>query len=231
MMHPDLILISDVWGHDAHIDQLRAEFDGLVSALARADQALTAVNQKVDELRPRIDVLRAQEKVKTRELESYQEQRDRTRRLIDSGASPNYAASEKQLQQVSGIIDRLENESLELMDAREGLERSHKILLREQAAAQETKAAAQAAKSEREPILRADMAATLPKREAAWKLMPLDWRSHYEELRRKKRPALVNVEEGICQRCQMRVAPQWVIEVRMMRAVHTCPGCQGFLLP
>lgn len=75
------------------------------------------------------------------------------------------------------------------------------------------------------------MAAILPQKEEAAKLMPAEYRGNYAELRRKKRPAMVNVDDGICQSCQCVVTPQRVLETRMLRAVHTCPGCHGYLLP
>ena len=230
-MHPDLALISDVWGHDRQLDQHRAEIERLAADLARADREVTSLDQRLNEARPRLAAMRDQERVKNRELEQYQEQRDRTRRLIDTGATPNYAASEKQLQQTNAIIDRLETELLDLMDQREGAERALRLLERDHAAATQAKTAAAEAKAAREPELRAGIAALLPKREAAWREVPTDFRSPYEELRRKRRPALVNIEEGVCQGCQMRITPQWSIDVRMGRAVHQCPGCQGFLLP
>jgi predicted nucleic acid-binding Zn-ribbon protein len=75
------------------------------------------------------------------------------------------------------------------------------------------------------------MAGILPKRDEAWKALLSEYRGHYEELRRKKRAAVVNVVEDICQVCHMQVPPQWIMETRMLRAVHTCPGCTGYLLP
>lgn len=231
MMHPDLALISDVWGYDRQLDQHRAEIERLAADVTRAERESAAADQRLADARPPLAALKDQERVKGRELEQYQEQRDRTRRMIETGATPNYAASEKQLQQTGAIIDRLETEILDLMDRREAAERALRILERDQAAAQQARAAAQQARAEREPGLRAGIADLLPKREAAWREVPGDWRSPYEELRRKRRPALVNIEEGVCQSCQMRITPQWAIDVRMGRAVHQCPGCRGFLLP
>ena len=230
-MHPDLVLISNLWSCDSTIDRLKAEYEALVAANATTTTALAEAEKKLAENTSRLDGIRSQERTKTREMEEYQQRRVSTQRMIDTGTTPNYAASEKQLAQTIQIIDGLETELLELMEQREAAEKEQKALIkeREQAVAAREKAAR--AKIEREPGLRAEMAAILPKKEEAAKAMPAEYRNHYAELRRKKRVALVNVDGEICQSCSMAVPPQRIVETRMLRAVHTCPGCQGYLLP
>ena len=89
---------------------------------------------------------------------------------------------------------------------------------------------AQAALSQRDAALRAEAAVVLKQREAAYAELPMDYRTPDGERRRKK-PALVNVIEGDCAVCHMRVPPQRLVEVQLGRVVHTCPGSSGYPLP
>jgi len=230
-MHPDLVLISNLWSCDSTIDRLKAEYEALVSASNTTAAALAELEKKLTENTQLLDTLKTRERSCTRELEENQQRRQTTQRMIDTGSTPNYAASERQLAQTAAIIDRLETQLLELMDEKESAEKERKALEKERQQAQINREKAVKAKAEREPKLRAEMTEVIAKKEVASQEMPFTYRGHYQELRRKKRAALVNVEGEICQSCHMIVPAQRVVETRMARAVHTCPGCLGYLLP
>lgn len=231
-MHPDLVAISNVWQADSAIDRLKAEHEGLTAASAKAAEARARAEAERDAARAALDAVVKAERENGRELDSYVQKRDTTRRMIDQGTAPDYAAAERQLAQCTAKVDELETSGLELLDgldaARATLAAAEKAL----AAADEEAKAAKAALAARDPGIRTEMAAAIPRREAAWAELPNDYRGPYGELRRRKRVALVNVEEGgSCAVCHMRIAPQKVNEVRLARGVHTCPGCGGFVLP
>jgi predicted nucleic acid-binding Zn-ribbon protein len=230
-MHPSLVLISNLWQCDASIDRLKAEFDSLVGSLNRATAELAELDKKLEALHTRITASTKEEREKNRESEELQERRKNTQRMIDTGTTPNYAASERQLAQIAGLLDTLDTRLLELMDIQEAAAKEKKELEKERDKVAATREQLAAARAQREAPLRAEMAVQLAKREVAAKEFPREWNGHYEELRRKRRPALVNVVEGICSSCSMLVTPQRVVETMMGRAVHVCPGCQGFLLP
>jgi predicted nucleic acid-binding Zn-ribbon protein len=229
-MHPDLTLISNLWQCDAAIDRLKAELEGLNQDVAGTLRQQEGLEKQLNTLQDSLASHKATERDRTRELEDYQSRKAKTQALLDSG-TPNYASAERQLAQCNSIIDGLETELLGLMDAiesTEGLKSSAEKSL------QKTREAASIAaqkKAEREPLIRAEYAEIVPKREAALKTFPAQWAGHYQELRRKKRPALVNVEEEACVTCSIKVPAQRIVETRLARAVHYCPGCQGFLLP
>ncbi len=230
-MHPTLVLISNLWQCDASIDRLKAEFDSLIGGLNRATAELAELDKKLEAVKTRAAAYSKEEREKTRESEELQERRKNTQRMIDTGTSPNYAASERQLAQIAGLLDGLDTRLLELMDLQETAAKEKKELEKEREKVAATREQLAAARSVREAPLRAEMTTWLAKKELAAKEFPREWNGHYEELRRKRRPALVNVVDGICSSCQMLVTPQRVVETMMGRAVHVCPGCQGFLLP
>lgn len=230
-MHPDLVAISNVWQVDVRVDALRAEHERLVAA---ANAAIAAHKEAVaarDAAKAALDAMRAEERKNNRELESYVQKRDTTKRMMDDGSTPDYATSERQLANCIAKVDELETIGLDLLDR---VEAATAAL----AQAEDARGKAEAAEKEarqalgaRDASLRAELTAALKEREAVWKDVPVDYHTPYNELRRRKRPALVNVVDGACAVCHMRVPPQKMNEVQLKRGVHVCVGCGGYLLP
>jgi predicted nucleic acid-binding Zn-ribbon protein len=230
-VHPDLVAISNVWQRDAASDQLRAELDQLKDAVARGTAALAVARATRDAAAARVATLKDEERKLGRELDEYVQKRRSTQALIDNGLAQDYAAAERQLARCAEIIDDLENRSLANLEATDDATAALNTATRELAKAEAELGAAQAALGGRDAPIRAELETLGKARDAAWPLVPAEYRAPYNELRRRKRPVLVNVVDGICARCHMRVPPQKVVEVQLKKAVHFCPGCQGYLLP
>ena len=49
--------------------------------------------------------------------------------------------------------------------------------------------------------------------------------AQYDKVRKVRPEAVAFVIAGACLGCRMRIPPQLVIEIRKLRAVHTCPSC------
>lgn len=230
-MHPDLVAISNLWQADVRVDTLRAEHEHLVSTVTGAIQAHKDTLAARDAAKAALDAAKGEERVNNRELDSYAQKRDATKRMLDDGSAPNYAAAERQLANCIALVDELETKGLDLLDrvdaATTALAAAEKALVDAVAAER----AARQALAARDAPLRVELTDALQVREGAWAELPFDYQTPYSELRRRKRVALVNVEEGTCTVCHMRVAPQKLNEVQMKRAVHTCVGCGGYLLP
>jgi predicted nucleic acid-binding Zn-ribbon protein len=230
-LHPDLVAISNVWQRDAVNDQLRAEHEGLSSAVAAATRELTAATAAATAAAAALEAAKKDERANSRSLDEYGQKRDSTRKMIDGGTTPDYAASTRQLEKILVIIDELETKGLELLDVLEGSERTLKTTLKAQGEAEKVLADAKAALAARDGAIRTELAALTKPRAAAWAELPADYHAPYQELRRRKRRALVNTVDGVCTQCSMRVPAQKVNEIQLGRAVHTCPGCQAYVLP
>lgn len=230
-MHPDLAAISNLWQADVRVDTLRAEHEHLVATVTVAIQAHKDAVAARDAAKVALDTVKGAERVNNRELDSYAQKRDATRRMIDDGSAPQYAIAERQLANCVTLVDELETKGLDLLD---GVDKATLALAEAEKARVDAEAAERAARKAlgaRDASLRVDLAAALQARDLVWKELPPDYQDPYSDLRRRKRVALVNVEEGSCAVCHMRVAPQKLNEVQMKRAVHTCVGCGGYLLP
>ncbi|MSP62009.1 MAG: hypothetical protein EXR72_17095 [Myxococcales bacterium] len=230
-MHPDLVLISTLWQLDHQSDLLRAEHDALANAVRAADAAMKVVEVQLAAISVQRDDTILRTRRNDRELADYLDKRDRTRRMIDTGTAPDYAAAEKQLGQVLEIVDRLETAALELMESIEAADLARAGAQREFEVLKQGLTVARAALGARDAPIRAELTDLLGRRPAAADGVPVDYRSPYAYQRQRKRPALVNTREQMCQTCQTRIPGQRIVETTLARAVHTCPGCAGWLLP
>lgn len=230
-MHADLVALSNLWQSDATIDSLKAEHEGLSAAVKAGAEARAGADVALTSARAALDAVRVQQRGTNRELDEYVGKRDATRRMIDGGTAPDYDAATRQLARCAEIVDQLETRALEELEAEDAARAA--LAAAEEAVATATRRheEARAALTARDAPIRAELAAVLPRREEAWAALPPDLRAPYTELRRKKRRALVNTVDGICQSCSMRVPANKVNEVALHKAVHACPGCGGFLLP
>lgn len=230
-MHPDLVAISNVWQRDAAADQLRSELERLKDAVARATAELAAARAADEAAKARLAELKVEERKLGRELDEYVQKRRQTQALIDEGKAPDYDAAQRQVERCAKLIDELEDKGLANLEATEVAGAAAAQAAKALTKAQEGLAEAQAALGAREPGLLTELAAETKARDAAWAELRAEYRGPYSDLRRRKRRVLVNVAEGTCAQCHMRVPPQRMVEVQTSRAVHTCPGCQGYLLP
>lgn len=230
-MHPDLVAISNLWQIDHRNDQLRAEHEGLASAVRAADTALKAAEARLAELDARRDANTQTARRNDRELADYADKRDRTRKMIETGTAPDYAAAERQLAQVLEIVDRLETAALELMEGAEAMATERLVAAREVEDARRALTAAREALGARDAPIRSELTELIAARPPVADALPHEYRAAYAQLRQRKRPALVNTKDNMCQGCQTKIPAQRCVETALARAVHTCPGCQGWLLP
>ncbi len=230
-MHPDLVAISNIWQPDSTMDALRAEHEALTAAVKRALEAKASAEAAHIAAVATADKVKVEQRANGRELEEYVQKRRATQRMIDEGTAPDYAAAERQLAKCGEIVDQLETAALELMERDDHARITLAAAVESVATTTKALAEARAALAGRDGPIRAELTALLPKRDEALALLHIDLRAPYAELRRKKKRALVNTVDGVCQSCQMRVPANKVNEVALGKALHVCPGCSGWLLP
>jgi len=229
-VHADLVAISNLYAADRAIDTLRGEHESLSSAVRAARDAVASAEASVKLNEGAVATVVAAQRATDRELEDYIDKKKRAQKLIDTGAG-DYAAAERQVAQCAAIIDQLETRSLELMDQRDGAESVLVSSRRELAGRQAELEAARGKLAARDAPIRAELAAAFEHQRAVSPQLPASYRLHYDDLRRRKRIVLINVDDGCCSACAMRIPPQKFVEVQKFRAVHTCVGCGGYILP
>ncbi len=229
-MHADLVAISNLYAADRAIDALRGEHEALSSAVRLAREAAAGGEATVKSGESAVATVTATQRTTDRELEDYVDKKKRAQTLIDTGAG-DYASAERQVAQCAAIIDQLETRSLELMETRDAAEKVLASSRRELVARQADLELARAKLSARDAPIRSELAAALEHQRAVSPELPPAYRQHYDDLRRRKRAVLVNVDDGCCSVCAMRIPPQKFVETQKDRAVHVCVGCGGYILP
>jgi predicted nucleic acid-binding Zn-ribbon protein len=230
-VHPDLVAISNLWQVDHQNDQLREEHERLAGATRAAAATLKAAEASTAAAVGEVERVRGATRSNDRELADYVDKRDRTRKMIDTGTAPDYGAAERQLAQVLEIVDRLETNALELLEATENAAATLAEAKRDEEKATAALAEARAALAARDAPIRAELTELIARRPPLLAEVPAELRSTYAQLRQRKRPALVNTADNTCRTCQTRIPTQRVVETTFARAIHNCPGCGAWLLP
>lgn len=224
-MHVDLCGIRDLLAVDREQDALKAEAKALAAGLNQArtlhgdaESALEAAKQT------RADATKEERRL-NRKLEDYTGKRDRTKQLIDSGGAPDFATATKQLNQLIEIVDQLEYDLLEQMEARELAERGEARAERLLAEAADAVEVARTAQRARRPEIESRFGELRAARPGRWAELRHDEQVQYTGLRKKGLPVLVDVVDGACAHCHVEPPPQTVVEILRERRVHNCRNC------
>ena len=224
-MHVDLCNVRDLLALDREQDELKASARALADTLRDERRAHEQAVASVGAAEAALVDARERERQANRELETYTARQERTRKLLDTASLTDIDAAERQLSQIAEIIGRLETELLEAMDERESAERvlssrgaevTHAVARVEQA---------RCAQREGRPAIEARYAHLRGERGGRVDVLRADQRGHYDGLRGKGLPVLVDIVDGVCEHCHVAPPPQMVLEVARERRVHTCRSC------
>lgn len=224
-MHVDLCGVRDLLAVDRELDALKAEATALAAAVRDAREALSRAETALEHAAADCSAAVQQERRLNRDLEDYTQKRDRTRDLIDSGGAPDFETATRQLEQLTDIVDRLESELLEQMDARERSEDAEASARQRRAEMTVAVDGARAAERARRPELESRYRELRGLRPGRWEALRHDEQGHYGGLRERGLPVLVDVVDGTCGHCHVEPPPQTVVEVLRERRVHTCRSC------
>jgi predicted nucleic acid-binding Zn-ribbon protein len=211
---------------DREMDTLKDEARELAAAVEAAKAAAAEAAAGAAAALAALEAARAEERTHQRQLDEYTARRDRTRRLIESGAAPDYAAADKQLTQLTAIVDDMETGALLRMDAREAAERAHAAAGLAVQRATHALDGARARQAARRPEIEARFTPLKPRRDALAARLPGDIRQTYDDLRQRRKPVVVTLQpDGQCPHCHLEAPPQLVNLVRRCEGLQVCRGC------
>ncbi len=223
-MNDDLIEIHALLRVEQELEALKAEAGDLAAAVKKRRDRVAQREAERSAAEAELVTAREAERALSRQVDDYTRKRDKTRQLIDSGTAPDYHAAERQLVGCQEVLDRLEGELLEAMDAREIIEARIEAA-REGAGIEQARVRdALTRQSTRRPGVEARWKELAPERKAKRAAMPRDLLRRYDDLRGRQRPVLVTVTDGSCEHCHMRVPPHVIQNFDRGRLV-TCSGC------
>ncbi len=228
-MHPDLETLMVLDSQDRQLQALSREeqrwkriLHEAVQRAQREDEAREAARRAMRENQQRQATLE-------RRITELEQRRCSTLRALDAGlAEPTVA--EEQIRAIAALLDTLETELLERMEAQPALEEA---LAEADGRAREAASfldAQRAAHGPKMDELRKRREALLPERRATLEQLDPHLAQRYEALLARKDRAVAPIENGACSCCQMVVRQQIVTDLKRGR-IHTCGGCGRWLLP
>lgn len=230
-MHPDLVSVIALWDNIDRAEQLQQERK---VCQQRRQQTLEASEQAVSRLaeaRGALELVLTEERAVMRKLDSYRNRVRTTKAMLDAGKAPDYRLAEQQLRACTEIVDQLETEALEQMEARDEAEAA---LAAAEAAVEQTRAAAEAAVAHeraRLPLIDAALAELDLARPALEAALPIEQKGAFRAVRTRGRSAVAPLRDGACALCNFGAPSQVVNEIVGHHRVHTCRNCGRFLVP
>lgn len=227
-MNEDLLEIRKLLRVETELEELKQRAGELAATVKKRRERVAQREAERDQALAELPEAKEAERVLQRRVEDYVRKRDKTQQLIDQGKAPDFLAAERQVKGCQDVIDRLEGELLEAMEARERVEA--RIAAAEEAISIEKARVRDALtrQSEKRPAIEARWKELAPLRKQRRADMAHDLLRRYDDLRTRKRPVLVSVVSGSCEHCHMSVAPNLIQSFDRGRLV-SCKGCGCWL--
>lgn len=221
-------LLVRIGRHDERLLVLEEAIGRSLRKLKRADQAAAKAQQALDDHTAAQTAARKQRGLWQDELRRFESQKDKGRRMLESGLGSADAA-ERQIATCEERIDDLETKILEsMMEAEEGEETTAQLTEAADAAAEHAADVRNHARAEvtgwREEVahhkaLQEPLVAQLPRGE----------RRQYDALVAKGKTAIASIDgDQACRACHTVVPHQRRVEVKDGR-LATCSGCGRWL--
>lgn len=230
-MQEDVLAVVALWGVDQELRKRADRLRALDKAVSDAEARLAALDAEIAAGAAAIASARRDEVQLQRRLDEYTTNRDRARRLLDTGAAADYHAVERQFQQCATIVDDLETSVLQSMEKIEAMEAQAAERARSRTLWAARHREAQADREDQAPPLQAEIAELQPQRAERWSKLVRDDRTRYEDLtRRGQEPIATLTAANTCSACNMLAPPQMVLEVGRGTRTHTCRGCRRWFV-
>lgn len=228
-MNPELERLSRLADLDDAITARERELEAARAAApearARAAQAEVARAAIAAELAAHA----AKERAGEREIELYRTRLARAVQALETGAG-DAAAAERQRVQCVEILDRLETELLELLEARDGI--AGRLAAADEALAAR-RAEISAAEVATAPAVDAATAALVElraERDALRPAIEAHELARYDQLRGRGRRPVSAIVDKACKACRRGLIPHQLHELARGR-LERCGGCGRWLLP
>ena len=228
-MHEELELLDRLDRLDRSVAKRQTEIVALRAGLIAATQTLTERQAALARATDAVAQNSAAEKAAQRLLTQHRGNRSSAVRMLETGQGDPEAA-QRQLVGCEALIDDVETDVLELMEARDAL-------LEGEAAAQAemtTSEADVARRAEENPrvigVLEAELAELAADRDGVHTALSRELSSKYDHWRGRDKWAVAREVRGACDTCRMEVHAQHLSDLRRGR-IEPCRGCHRWLVP
>jgi hypothetical protein len=215
------------------LETRRLELEG-GDELRTARARVTQVEARVGELQLALDSVANEQRRLENDIESIQRKIDAERVRLYDGSVANakeLQSIEAEVQSLQGRKSRLEDELLDQMERREGMEAHLKPLEAEAAEARERLAEIEEGSAREFVEVEKALGERRAEREAMLPLFDENVLDLYEELRQlKKGIGVAALVDGVCQACHQKLSPMYVDRLKRERGIRRCEYCRRILI-
>lgn len=156
--------------------------------------------------------------------------KDRRSRVSRITTERELRAGESEITSIVGDIDGQEEQLLVLMEKVDDVEKIIAGFRKEYSDLEQADHLQVEEESERIEKLRAKVVAERAERDSLADELPATVKKRYEQVRNRcGGQAVVEVQQGSCGGCYMRIPPQTLIEIMKAGVIRVCPSCQRIL--
>lgn len=232
VVQSQFLLLLELQRTDDRLRTLRDEQQNLPHKLRPYELACVAARQTLAQLHEEIEQAERRRRACDRELDNAQAQLAKTHhRLREVKTNKEYSAVLAEIDTGKHHIGTLEDQVLELMEMTEQQRRAYQQQeQRVQEAVQEL-AAQRTQMQQTYETLAQNIAAEETRRQRLVSDLDLDIYARYQRFVTQRNVlAVVQVRDGTCSGCHLKIQPQLVSEIRRQDKLLQCPHCQRMLL-
>lgn len=223
----DLLAVQD---HDIRIKRIEKELKDIPLRKKAEETRLSEHKKALEAAEADLKGKQAETKKEELETESLRQQINKLRQQqLELKTNKEFKAMDDEIRGVQGKITAIEDKELVMMEAvdaaRKAIAEKQKALREEEALVGtdiktlDERTAALNEELKKEKAVRDEIAAKVDSR----------WLSVYNIVSKRKEPALVSLEEGICGGCHLRLAPSVAHDAKKQASVVTCGFCGRML--
>jgi predicted nucleic acid-binding Zn-ribbon protein len=206
------------------VSRIEPEREGLRARAETAQAGVDAAKLKLHSLESARKDLELQVETKKQQIEKYSVQQFQTKK------NEEFRALAHEIETNKGLIVKLEDQQLELMEKAESAQKEAAAANRALAEARKLAESQMGALADREKNLLEDLAGLEARREVLSGAVEADALARYERLMRHKgENVLVGISHGVCGGCHMRLPAQLVVSCQGQQNLVACSNCGRIL--
>jgi hypothetical protein len=226
----DIEQLKQLQSVDTQIASINQEKYELEETLKKDEEEYKETENRIADLNNQYAQLESEKKTKEAEIQQTNEMIKRWDiRLKEAKSGREYQAFMREINSAKRDIDEIENTVLKIMEELEKIDKTREEEKNKIAMIEKRLRETAEQRKKRISILAEQIKELeLQKNEIAKNVTP-SILSLYEQIKKQRHIAIVEVKKGVCQGCHMNIPPQLYNEVIMNNRLILCPHCQRIL--